>query len=103
MQMKRNDQNKLRIITEVTIRKFQFNLAFYIALFLDSLPTYQGTRKNINVNIVRGVDPDTALQLLLGVGRAAILPVLNISQPVRVTSQPLTGTSELSPPYTPQK
>ena len=96
------DKNKLRIITEVTIRKFQFNLAFYIALFLDSLPTYQGTR-NINDNLVRGVDPGTALQLLLGVGRAAILPVLNISQPVRVTSQPLTGTSELSPPYTPQK
>ena len=102
------DKNNLSIITEVTIRKFQFNLAFYIALCLDSLHIYQGTMLNFDLvslkaRVVRGVHPDLAVQLVLDVGRAAITPVLNISQPVRVRVRVTPETSQLSPSSAPQK
>ena len=94
------ERQKQIIITEVTIRKSQFNLAFYIALCLDSLHRFPETIVNLvsfTARVVRGVDPEPAPQLLLGVARAAFLPVLNISQPVSVTSQSQTETPQLSP------
>ena len=81
------------IITEVTLRKSQFNLTFYISLFLVGvLQVTEIGDPELHCQVYTShclylacpVQPDPALQLPLGVGRTAVLPGLNIVQSVSV-------------------